>query len=145
MKAKDLSVLWSSRAFPRAAASFAAGRHLPPKCSSSGGEGKYRPRVCSPTVCHLFSHRFLPSAAAVRCTAKRGAFTRVIPINVSADLGERVCSCSARARRGVPVFSFQRRSMVCWDLPPVTEQDFSPHSDSVYFWIWSAMVTFGQL
>lgn len=85
--------------------------------------------------CHFFSNNFLSSAATVCYTGKCNAFFHSILINMSADLGKQICFFSAKANQCMPVFSFQHRSVVCWDLPTVTEQEFGPHSNSVYFLI----------
>lgn len=130
---------------PPAAASCAAVLRRTQKRNVLRRTGEHRPGVCGQIVRHLFSHHFLSSAATVRCAGKRSAFAHVIPINMSADQRKRICFRSAKANRCTPVFSFQHRSMVCWYLPTVTERDFGPHSDSVYFWIWNAMVTFSWL
>lgn len=97
--------------------------------------GQIKLHVCSQIICNFFSNNFLSSAATVCYIGKCNAFIHVILINTSADLGKQICFFPAKANQCMPVFSFRQRSVVCWDLPTVTEQDFGPHSDSVYFWI----------
>lgn len=97
--------------------------------------GQIKALVCSQIIYKFFSNSFLSSAATVCYTGKCNALIHVILMNMSADLGKHICFFSAKANQCVPVFSFWHRSVVCWDLPTVTEQDFGLRSNSVYFWI----------